>query len=135
MKATDELMVRFYQHLGELFYAVSKADKVVRKEEENVLRSIISREWLSVEDSEDEFHTDDAYHIEFVFDTLKESDEDSEKWFEDFKLFKDSHEHLFSDKINELILRTANAIAASFAGTNKSELDILLRLELLLKKH
>ncbi|NND94179.1 MAG: hypothetical protein HKN45_04890 [Flavobacteriales bacterium] len=133
MNATDELMIRFYQHLGELFYAVAKADKVVRKEEERTLKAIISEEWLDLEDTEDEFHTDAAYQIESVFDALNDSDSEAEHWFEDFKLFKESHEQLFTPKVKELIMRTANSIASSFSGTNKSELDMLLRLELLLK--
>jgi hypothetical protein len=133
MNATDELMTRFYQHLGELFYAIAKADNVVRAEEERVLKSIISKEWLALEDSEDEFHTDAAFQIEFVFDSLKESDTGAEQWFQEFRLFKESHEHLFTDKVKRLTIRTANAIASSFSGTNKSELDMLLRLELMFK--
>jgi hypothetical protein len=39
--------------------------------------------------------------------------------FEDFYL---SHKYLFNDKIKELTLRTANAIAGAFRGQNKSEL-------------
>ncbi|NNC82871.1 MAG: hypothetical protein HKN79_04775 [Flavobacteriales bacterium] len=133
MKPTEELMNRFYQHLGDLFYAIAKSDKVVRKEEERVLKELITKDWLDLEDSEDVFHTDAAHLIEFAFDALNERQADAEDRFMEFKLFKQSHEHLFTSKVNDLIMRTANAIASSFSGTNKSELDMLLRLELMLK--
>lgn len=134
MKATDELMTRFYQHLGELFYAVAKVDGVVRKEEETALKEAVINEWKDLEDSEDEFHTDAAYRIEVVFDSLNDGFSESEEWFDDFKLFKKTHEHLFTPEVNELIMRTAENIASSFANMNKSELTILTQLHMLLKE-
>lgn len=134
MKATDELMTRFYQHLGELFFAVAKSDGVVRPEEEIRLKTLIDEKWAKLEDSEDEFHSNAAYQMESVFQNLFEEFADAETAYDDFKYFKRDHNHLFTPEINQLILHTANAIAASFHGKNKSELAMLLKLELLLKE-
>ncbi len=134
MKPTDELMTRFYQHLGELFFAVAKSDGVVRPEEEIRLKTLIDEHWAELEDSEDEFHGNAAYQMESVFQNLFEEFADAETAYDDFKYFKKSHEHLFTPKVNDLILLTANAIASSFHGKNKSELAMLLKLELLIKE-
>nr|AWJ66214.1 hypothetical protein [uncultured bacterium] len=132
MKATEELMTRFYQHLGELFYAVAMVDGVVRKEEEDALKKIITQEWKDLEHSEDEFHSDAAFQIEAVFDFLNETEANSEEWFDDFKAFHKTHEHLFTPQVNKLIMRTADEIASSFHNKNKSELTILTRLNFIL---
>ncbi|MFT7611260.1 MAG: hypothetical protein ACI9J3_000202 [Parvicellaceae bacterium] len=134
MKATDELMTRFYQHLGELFYAVAKADGMVRSEEEVQLKVIIDKEWIPLEDSEDVFHTDAAYQIETVFQNLREGFSDSETTFEDFRLFKKTHEHLFTKDVVDLVIKTSKAIANAYHGTDKNESAFLLKLETLLNK-
>jgi hypothetical protein len=127
MKATDELMTRFYQHLGELFYAVAKADGMVRSEEEVQLKVIIDKEWIP-------FHTDAAYQIETVFQNLREGFSDSETTFEDFRLFKKTHEHLFTKDVVDLVIKTSKAIANAYHGTDKNESAFLLKLETLLNK-
>lgn len=132
MRPTDEVMTSFYQHLGELFYAIAKVDGVVRKEEEAVLKKIVEQEWKDLEDSQDEFHSDASFQIISVFDFLNEGFDAAEEWFNDFKAFKKLHEQLFTPKMNALIMRTADAVASSFAKKNKSELVLLNRLRTLL---
>ena len=133
MKATDELMTRFYQHLGELFFAIAKSDGQVRPEEEIRLLTLIDEKWAGLDDSEDEFHSNAAYQMESVFQNLFEEFADAESAYSDFKIFKREHEHLFTPDVNKLVLETANAIASAFHGKNKSELAMLVKLELLLK--
>lgn len=135
MKATDELMTRFYQHLGELFFAIAKSDGVVMPKEEKQLQTLIDEEWADLEDSEDEFHGNAAYQMESVFQQLFENFGEANKAYDDFKYFKRDHEHLFTVKINKLILLTANSIANSFRGKNKSELTMLFNLEQLLEEN
>jgi hypothetical protein len=135
MNAADKLKVRFYQHLGELFYAIAMADDHVRPQEETQLQQLIDKEWRAIEQGEDEFHTNAVYQMETVFENLNESFVDAETAFEDFKFFKMEHEHLFTPAITKLILKTANAIADSFNGKNKSELIFLGKLDRLMKEH
>ncbi|AXT20376.1 hypothetical protein D7030_04445 [Flavobacteriaceae bacterium AU392] len=56
------------------------------------------------------------------------------KYLDNFLKFKRDNEDLFSKEIKTLILKTANAIASSFANKNKSELIILAKLSLEFKK-
>lgn len=121
-----------YQKLGELFYAIAAADNVIRSAEVDALRTLVQTHWKDVDQLEDEFHTDAAYQIEIVFDWLEDKHLDPNECFEDFKEFKNEHPSLFNDSLNELIWRTADAIAGSFAGRNKAELIMLAKLRTVL---
>lgn len=123
---------KFYQNLGKLFYAIAASDKVIKKEEFNTLKTIVEQEWLNIDEYQDEFGTDTAYQIEIIFDWLEENQPDALGSFEDFSNFKKEHEKLFNDRINKLIWKTADAIADSFAGKNKSELIMLSKLKSIL---
>src|SRR5690606_35794866 len=48
----------FYQKMGELFYAIAAADKVVRKTEYDALKKIVTEEWKNLDEYEDSFQTD-----------------------------------------------------------------------------
>lgn len=135
METKKHMTLKFYQNLGKLFYAIAAADNNVREVEINKLREIVKKEWLAVDDIEDEFGTDAAYQIEVVFDWLdKEEDFDVSACFNDFVAYKNDQNHLFTKNVNSLILKTANAIAESFSGKNKSELILLAKLSIELNK-
>ena len=121
--------IEFYQALGKLFFAVAAVDNKVLAEEYHALKKILETEWLKVNTSED------LNQILIVFKTLyKKEQYDTEKWFEEFLNFKNNNEKLFTKNIKQLILNTAYTIANSFARKNKSELIMLAKLDLELKK-
>lgn len=135
MKNKKNLNVTFYEVLGKLFYAVAAADGVVELPEVNKLKEIIRKEWLPVDETEDGFQTDAAYQIEVVFDWLDaQNNLKSDTLFEKFVSYKNEQSHFFTPAIKKLIIKTAHAIAASFSGKNKSELIILAKLDIELKK-
>ncbi|KKL73360.1 hypothetical protein LCGC14_2075700 [marine sediment metagenome] len=121
-----------YQNLGKLFYAVAMADKKVVPKEVEKLKEDVRKYWLEVDAIEDEFGSDAAYQIEIVFDWLQNEEEESQFYFDEFVDFYKEHPSRFDPKIKELILKTADDIASSFAGRNKSELILLSKLESLL---
>lgn len=133
MKPSDKTMVRFYRELGKIFYSIAAVDKIVRQEEIKQLKKIIEKEWVSLEDTFDEFGSDSAYQIEIVFDWLVENKWDIDKTLSDFKIFRAEHSSLFTPQINALILKTAKAIASSFAGKNKSEHVLISQLNAVLE--
>jgi hypothetical protein len=121
MKPSNATMVLFYQQIGKVFYSIAAVDKTVRPEEIEELKKIIQQEWLPLENTFDIFGSDSAYQIEIVFDWLVENEWDTDQIISDLKLFRTVHSSLFTDRVNALILKTAKAIATSFAGKNKSE--------------
>ncbi len=126
-------MVDFYQHLGRLFYAVAGVDKTVRDKEIEKLKTIVKKEWVPLENSFDEFGTDAAFQIEIVFDWLAENECDIEFDLPSFKIYRNIHNSLFTTEVNMLIMKTAEAIAKSFAGENKSEYVLISRINEILK--
>ncbi|MGY5846945.1 hypothetical protein ACW6QP_05950 [Salegentibacter sp. HM20] len=134
MKTTHSYSIdRLYTNLGKLFYAIAAADKNINSAEIKALKDFVQKEWLKVDDLEDEFGTDAAYQIEIMFDLLMENPPEAADAFQDFKDFKARHENLFSAEIKKLTWKTADAIAAAFAGKNKSEVIMLSKLKAILK--
>jgi len=123
---------KLYQNLGKLFYAVAASDKVVHEEEKKTLKKIVKVDWVNVDEFKDEYGSDAAYLIEIIFDWLDENQPPAFTAFEDFKDFKKDHEEFFTPAINKLIWKTADQIASSFSGKNKSELILLSQLKAIL---
>lgn len=132
MLETEKKQVNeLYQNLGKLFYAMAMADHSVHMKEMEKLNEVVRDHWLEVDDIEDEYGTDAAFQIISVFDWLLEYGKDSEEIYEEFEAFYTDHKTLFTPEIKNLAMSTARAIAAAFAGSNKSELILLGRLQLL----
>jgi hypothetical protein len=121
-----------YQNLGKLFYAIAMADKNVRPKEVTALQEAVRKQWLDVDEAEDEFGTDAAYQIQIVFDWLQNEESDGDTYFREFHDFFKENRSLFTKRIREQTYKTARAIAVSFAGANKSELILLSKLKMLL---
>jgi len=134
MKENKGRNVYFYHSLGKLFYAVAAADKVVRDQEFEQLKSCVVKYWLDLDDVEDVFNSDAAYLIEIVFDGILAFDLDSEEMYQAFLDFYREQNHFFTPDVKSLILKTAREIASSFAGVNKSELMLIARLQIELHK-
>jgi len=128
------LTEEFYQSIGMLFYAIAASDKVVRTEEIRTLKELVQKKWVPIDNVTDEFGTDEAYKIEMIFDWLEENAPEADWAFNEFKEYKKDNEKLFTLKINQLIWETADAIAASFSGKNKSEVIMLSKLKILFTK-
>jgi hypothetical protein len=136
MKTKKKLNLRFYQNLGKLFYAIAVTDGSVKDVEIKKLKEIVKAEWLEVDAIEDNYNTDAAYQIEMVFDWLSSKHKlNGETCFKEFVAYKNEQQHFFTEEIKRLILKTASRIAESFSGKNKSELVILAKLDLELKKN
>jgi hypothetical protein len=134
MNTSKNPQVLLYQEIGQLFYAIAAADKVVRKAEYDALRKLVKQEWSSLDTYTDEFGVNAVYQMEIVFDWFDYEQLDGNDCFESFASYYKDHKKLFSETQKQLIWKTANAIANSFSGTNKSELILLTKLHLLLQK-
>lgn len=131
MTANEKTTLAFYQKTGELFYAIAAADKIVRKKEYESLTEMVRNEWKGKDTLTDEYGVDAAYQMEIVFDWLDYESLDASECFDDFKEFYSEHQSQFTKERKALILKTAHAIANSFAGKNKQELTLLGKIQLL----
>lgn len=132
MRSTIEVQSLFYRNLGKLFYAIAAADKTVREEEINTLKQIVNTEWLILDGVKDKSEVDAMRQIKITFNQLSKQSQHPDDCMADFKSFKKSHEHLFTDNVKQLIWKTANAMASSFSGKNKTELILLTELGIIL---
>lgn len=128
------MILEFYQNIGKLFYAIAATDKKVHPREFSKLKELVKEKWLDVDLTENDDSIDAAQHIEIVFDRLNNQALDTETCFEDFLTYKKNHPSLFTADVKMLIMKTANGIATSFSGLNKSELIMLAKLDIELKK-
>lgn len=122
-----------YEKLGYLFYSIASADQNVHPAEIDRLKTLISKDWLPLEDSTDTFGTDAAHYISIAFDYLANESVSSTESFEVFSAYYEQNATKFSAQIKKQILRTATAIADAFGTTNKKEKESLDALKQLIK--
>lgn len=128
MKPSQQTYLKFYNHLGKLFYAIAAADGNVRPQEIARLQELVREKWLGAEPAVDDYGTDAAYQIGVVFDWLVETGVDPRGCMHSFREFRDAHPTIFTRDIDRLVWKTADAIAAAFNGRNKKELIMLQEL-------
>ncbi|WP_299124336.1 hypothetical protein [uncultured Winogradskyella sp.] len=135
MDLNHNTLFQFYQNLGKLFYAIAAIDNSVRDEEFEVLEKLVKKYWLSKSIIEDSSANNLKANIIETFKWLRDDREyDAEACYNSFINFKKQNESIFTDNINSLILKTAGEISASFSGQNKSEVILLAKLNIELKK-
>ncbi|WP_190810997.1 TerB family tellurite resistance protein [Flagellimonas sp. S3867] len=132
MLNSEKIGNEFYQNLGKLYYAMAMTDGIVRPSEVRRLRKYVRQHWLDIDGMEDEFGTDSAFQIEIVFDWLQNEEKEGNEYFSDFAEFYKDQPKKFGPKVRKLIIETADSIASSFAGKNKSEIEFLQQLKDLL---
>lgn len=135
MNSTHNLTLQFYKNLGKLFYAIAAVDKNVRAEEISTVKGLVQQYWVQIAEEKDV--TEGAIKSA-ILDTFNQlctaKDNQAEDCYNCFINFKKQNESLFTDTINSLILKTTNEISTSFSGQNKSELMMLAKLNIELKK-
>lgn len=133
MKSSIETQILFYNHLGKLFYSIAAVDKTIVEEEINTLKQIVNTDWLALDGAKDKSEVDAMRQIKIAFEQLKQQEVNVYSCLKEFKTFKELHPYLFTDEVKQLIWKTVNSIASSFARKNKSELVFLSKLAALLK--
>jgi hypothetical protein len=135
MKDPHKLETAFYQHLGQLFYAMSLIDGTIHEKEIIKMRELISREWLRFEKLKHELQKDSTLQILTTFDWCVAQKKNSKEAFEEFLAFYNKHKEIFDGRMKTIILRTVSTIAAAFSNNNnRGELHIIAKLFLLFKK-
>lgn len=135
MKLDHNTILQFYQNLGKLFYAIAAADNAVKDEECKAVVNVVKKYWLHQDFIAVKSKNEAENVIIDTFQWLCEDNEyNAEDCYNSFINFKKQNASIFTDSINSLILKTVGKIAASFSGQNKSELILLARLNIELKK-
>ena len=118
-----------FENLGKIFYAIAVADRNLHENETARLKAEIEKYWKPIFT---EAPYSMAYYIWHAFELARRKGIPAEKAFEDFKNYYEKEPDSFNGEVSNLIMDTANAIAAAYADKNKSELILLAKLQLLL---
>ena len=128
MKKTESNS-ELFENLGKVFYAIAVADRNLHENETARLKAEIEKYWKPIFT---EAPYSMAYYIWHAFELARRNGVAAEKAFEDFKNFYERETGAINGEVRNLIMDTANAIAAAYADKNKSELILLAKLQLLL---
>lgn len=132
MKTKGKKDTEFYQNLGRLFYAIAFIDNTVRPEEIEALKKMVSSTWTSLDNETDEHGSDSAFQIEVVFNWLDSEVYNAQESYDSFATYYTTNKTLFTETTKRNLTKTVSAIANAFSGTNKSELVLLAKLNLLI---
>ena len=135
MNSNQNIAHQFYQNLGKVFYAIAAADNSVKEEEFKTLQRLIIKDYSNTDFIGLNNNNEEVHIVIETFNWLRNDKEyNAEDCYKSFVNFKKQNESIFTENVNKLILKTAGKIAASFSKTNKSELIMLAKLNIELKK-
>lgn len=118
----------FYAELGKLLYAIAKIDGKIGAKEFEAMKKIVREELVSLEESRDQFGTDNAYYTEMEFEYLQNNFGDPRLAFDSFLDFLETHKSAFSPELKQLTSRISERIANSEHGINQMEKQYLDKL-------
>lgn len=119
----------FYKKLAHLFYAIAMSDKKFALVEKVQIIDFVKKYWTTDID----ILTNSR---DIIFDTLKRLVDEKFNSQETFLIFKNyylENKRYFSYELKEQILEANWAIAKAYGTTNKSELVLLCKIDLLFK--
>ncbi|TVR81193.1 MAG: hypothetical protein EA412_03520 [Chitinophagaceae bacterium] len=123
---------KFYEALGNLAFAIAKADGVIEKKEIKALEEMVTNEIVPFEDGTDEFGTDIGFYVQFQFDTLEDSFIKEETAYKEFETFVNEHTEFMTPARKSMSLSLVKKVADSYRGINKQERAVIEKLEKLL---
>ncbi|TNE80459.1 MAG: hypothetical protein EP332_07540 [Bacteroidetes bacterium] len=123
-----------YPALGKLFYAIASSDGKVEKAETLRLKEDLDAIWLPMESSTDLYGSDAAHSIWFNFELCFDGEWEAADAWAEFLGYYRIHESAFDAELKSRINKSAAAIAHSFSGFNKAELEYLSKLHLTLNE-
>lgn len=120
--------------IGYVVYAVASADNHVALEEKKIAHDLINEHWTLLADNEDPFGVRALDFVDKIIVSFDEDHLDSEKAFDSFKEIFEEQKNDFTPEIKQFILDLCIKVGSAFNQMNKSELVLLSRIEMLLKK-
>lgn len=118
--------------MGKVLYAIAAADGKIHPAEVARLRSVVREEVVPVESSHDQFGTDNAYYVEFEFETLADRDFPAADAYHSFKAYVKEFEGKIDPVMKQTCLNAARKVAEAVRGVNRAESAYLADLESLI---
>lgn len=120
-----------FEKLGNLFYAMAKDQDILRLGF-GELQMLMQKDWLG--NHETPVPVPESTHLIITtLDSLQAEGTSSEQAFSSFMEFYKAHMDLFSEKLKDEILNTANEIVRMFTTANRRQNNQIIKLKLLLQ--
>lgn len=113
-----------YKELGKLFYYTANIDGKIQSSEREALKKLIEEHWAGLEESTDEFGSDQSGLIAFSFD-FEEAEGLEDYDVKAFAPFYIQYKDKFTPSIRQKILLTCDAIGKAHRGDNSDEREIV----------
>jgi uncharacterized tellurite resistance protein B-like protein len=115
------IIKRYYIELGKLLFAIAKSDGTVHQKEVLGFKQLITSELLKLEDSTDQFGTDNAFLSEFEFDILLDQNADANDAFGSFIEFAKANKQQLTINMKKIAYNLSEQVANLYCGINKIE--------------
>lgn len=119
---------QYYRQMGNLLYCIAAVDGSVAPKEWKELRRLVKEDLAPIEDSVDDFGTDEAFDVEFQFDMLEGNNVPASEAWEEFSDYLEANKAKLPEVDRNRFLNCAEKVAASFHGISKAENEILNKL-------
>lgn len=119
--------------MGKVLYAIAAADGKIHPAEVARMRALVREELVPVESSHDQFGTDNAYYVEFEFETLADRDFPAADAYHSFKAYVKEFEGKIDPEMKQTCLSVARKVAEAVRGVNQAESAFLSDLESILR--
>ncbi|MAZ28745.1 MAG: hypothetical protein CL868_16925 [Cytophagaceae bacterium] len=129
MEKAEDVGVAFYEVMGRLFYAIVASDGVVTASEQKCLKRMVCSHWVCIEEVKDKFCSCKPTEIIHAFEYALFKRLRCDACFNEYLSFKNENPELFAPVVKKLIWTTANVIVHAFPGLNRSEAQMLIRLQ------
>ncbi len=124
---------QYYIELGKLLFAIAKSDGKVQEKEVIGFKQLILSELLKLENSTDNYGTDNAFFSEFEFDILLEQDANANDAFSSFIEYTKTNKKQLNPNLKKVAYDLAVRVAGLYCGINKIEGRKLAELKLALE--
>ncbi len=115
------IIKHYYIELGKLLFAIAKSDGKIQEKEILGFKKLILSELLKLEDSADEYGTDNAFLSEFEFDILLDQDANANDAFSSFIEFARTNKKHLNENMKKIAYDLAVQVANVYCGINKIE--------------
>ena len=120
---------QYYRQMGNLLYCIAASDGHIAPKEWKELRRLVKQDLTPVEDSVDDFGTDQAFEVEFQFDMLEGNSVPVEQAWEEFSDYLATNAPRLPEADRLRFQTCAEKVAAAFHGISKVESEMLSRLK------
>jgi len=124
---------KFYEELGNLFYAIAAADKKIIPEERKRVDDVIRFSWKLLNNGTDRFGTNEAYRIRFEFDTMEEFRSKPGDAWKSFLAYFNKNKKEMDHDLRLRVFNSASHIAEGMKSMNGEKKAYLTKLKKLMK--